>query len=187
MTPRLNVALVAAAIVSLYSCNNSGPEPDAQIYGYITVWETMGRGSIVSLTNGGAETQLMLDEDTELVRTFGQDGKAPMWYFDSAYRVDGRMNWAPEEYFDATGNVVVPRLSGSRDWIWATRVERLGEPDARALIESGALIAKGIKVDSDWLVECFERAERTVAEEDELEAARRSCFTRQGSSAGGEE
>ena len=187
MNQRLNVALVAVAVVSLYSCGKSGPEPDAQIYGYITVFETMGRGAVVSLANGRAETQLMLDENTKLVGTSGQDGKAPMWYFDSAYKVDGRMNWAPGEHLDASGNLVVLRLAGSRDWIWATRVERLGEPASRALIEAGILVPKGSEVDSNWIVECFERAERSVATEDELEAARRSCLTRQSSSVGGEE
>ena len=74
MSKRLVAFMLAAALMSSNSCGKDGPEADARLHGYITVFETMGRGSLVSLTNGRAETQLLLDENTELVATFGEDG-----------------------------------------------------------------------------------------------------------------
>ncbi len=186
MSKRLFVVSLAAAAIISYGCGKTGSDSEAQVYGYVTVWESMGRGTLVSLVNGRAQTQLMLDENTKLVGASRQDGEAPMWYLDSAYQVDGRMNWAPAKHRDETGNTTLPRLSGIRDWIWATRIERLGETDAAALIESGVLVPKGSDVGHDWLVACFERAERNIDTEDELAAARRACLTRQGSSLGKE-
>lgn len=134
--------LSVAVMLGTYGCDEVGPEPDAQLHGHIAIYETMGRGALVHLVNGREDTQLLLDENTQLVRTFQEDGETPMWYFDSVYRVDRRMNWAPEEYFDENEDLTVLRLARAGNWIWAMRIERLDESDSDALIESGDVMPR---------------------------------------------
>jgi hypothetical protein len=178
------VSLLAISIVGSYGCDRAGPTPDAQLHGYIAIYETMGRGALVYLTNGPQEKQLLLDEDTRIIGTYQEDGQTPMWYFNSIYRVDGRMNWAPEEYFNEDGDLAIPRLAGSDDWVWATRIERMSEGDSNALIASGVVVPKKPAIDYEALDECIELAERTASTKDEdvrgfvFEAARKNCVDR---------
>ncbi len=170
--------LLLITIVGSYGCDTAGPGPDTQLYGYIAIYETMGRGALVYLTNGPQETQLLLDENTKLVGTFQEDGQTPMWYFDSVYRVDGLANWAPEEYLDEDGDLAIPRLAGSHDWIWATRIERMSDGESDTLVNSGDVVPKMPDVDYEGLDRCIEDANKSTSTPDELGAALDECIDR---------
>lgn len=131
------LALVAGLLVG---CGDTRPKADTTLYGYIAILAG-GSAEIVLLQNGGAETELLIGEDVELVGVMNERGQAG-WSFDHVHRIDGVLNWAPDELLDENGDLKKVRVLGAGDWLWVTRVERLSEEEGDALIASGAVAAK---------------------------------------------
>ena len=132
-------ALGALALIGLTGCGDGAPAPDTTLYGHVVILASPGTGSLVLLENGAARTEVFINDRTKFANMTEPGQTALLWSFDHVHRVEGVLNWAPDDLLTAFGGLKTVRVSGVKDWIWATRVERLSAEDSAALLAAGTV------------------------------------------------
>ena len=127
------------ALIALAGCGDGAPAPDTTLYGHVVVVASPGRGSLVLLENGSSRTEVFINDRTKFSNMTKRGGKTLSWSFDHVHRVEGVLNWAPDELLTKFGCLNTIRVSGVEEWIWATRVERLSAEDSAALLGAGTV------------------------------------------------